>query len=669
MAELSGPSRVVIERVDPQVDGGRFAVKRTAAEAITVRARVFADGHDVIAAAVQWRRDGDDEWTEGAMRPGPGDVWRGELTPRTPGRWYYAVSAWIDRYETWRRRVDKKAASGVPLELEPQIGAALVEEAAGAAGDEDDDWLRRRAEAIRATSGTDDLLPLLDEPLAAMMRAHLPRLHASRAAREYPLLVERAKARFSAWYELFPRSTAGAPDEHGTFADVIERLPYIERMGFDVLYLPPIHPIGRTFRKGRNNTEEAEPEDVGSPWAIGAAEGGHAAIHPKLGTEADFCALLEAAKAQGMEVALDLAFQCSPDHPYVREHPEWFRTRPDGSVQYAENPPKKYQDIYPLDFECDDWRALWDELLGVVRYWVDLGVHVFRVDNPHTKPFGFWEWLIESIKREHPDVLFLAEAFSRPSVSYRLAKAGFSQSYTYVAWKNTKHEIETYFTELTQTEVSNYFVPNAWPNTPDILNEYLQVGGRPAFVLRAVLASTLSASYGIYGPVYELCEAEPVRFGSEEYLDSEKYQLRYWDLDQPHSLRDTFARLNQIRRDNPALQRNDTLRFHPTTNDQILCYSKTEPAALASRDRASGVICVVANLDPFHKHAAWIDLDLDEIGVGPDEPFSVRDLIAGSRYLWRGSRNYVEVDPATCPAHVFRIERRVRTEQDFEYFA
>jgi starch synthase (maltosyl-transferring) len=432
-------------------------------------------------------------------------------------------------------------------------------------------------------------------------------------------------------------------------------------MGFDVLYLPPIHPIGRSHRKGKNNQTRAAADDPGSPWAIGAEEGGHSAVHPQLGTVDDFQQLVEAARGHEIEIALDMAFQCSPDHPWVREHPQWFRRRPDGSIQYAENPPKKYQDIYPFDFESHDAPALSQALLDVVRFWIDLGIRIFRVDNPHTKPLRFWEWLIGEVKQTHPETIFLAEAFTRPRTIYRLAKGGFTQSYTYFTWRNLKWEIEQYFESLNQTPVCEFFWPNLWPNTPDILPEYLQTGGRSAFIVRLVLAATLSSSYGIYGPAFELCLAEPRDPFSEDYLDSEKYQIQAWDLDAPHSLKELIARVNRIRRGNPALQQNRNLHFHAVDTQEIVCFSKHS-------DDFSNIVLVVVNLDPHHPHAASVNLPLDKLGLDAEQGFQVHDLLRDTRYLWHGDGNYVALDPKTVPAHIFRVRRRVRSERDFDYF-
>jgi starch synthase (maltosyl-transferring) len=433
-------------------------------------------------------------------------------------------------------------------------------------------------------------------------------------------------------------------------------------MGFDILYLPPIHPVGSTHRKGKNNAVAAGPAAPGSVWAIGAAGGGHKEIHPQLGTLADFKRLVGKAAEHGLEVALDIAFQCSPDHPYVKAHPEWFRHRPDGTVQYAENPPKKYQDIYPLEFETPAWRDLWDELTGVVEFWVEQGIRIFRVDNPHTKPFAFWEHLIGKITRTHPEVIFLSEAFTRPKVMYRLAKLGFTQSYTYFAWRNTKWELTEYFSELTQTGVRDYFRASLWPNTPDILTEYLQFGGRPAFMARLVLAATLGASYGIYGPAFELCENTPFEPGSEEYFNSEKYELRRWDIERPGTLRDLIARVNAVRRENPALQHDWSLRFHPVDNDDLIAYTK-------QTDDLGNIVLTVVNLDPHHTRSGWVELPLESLRLGPHEPYQMHDLLTGARYLWQGHRNYVELNPHAVPAHVFRVRHRLHHEQDFDYFA
>ena len=453
---------------------------------------------------------------------------------------------------------------------------------------------------------------------------------------------------------MFPRSC-------GTFKDCAAILPEIAEMGFDVLYFPPIHPIGESFRKGKNNSRTAQPGEPGSPWAIGGKEGGHKSIHPDLGTLDDLRSLVEAAGRIGIDIALDLAYQCSPDHPYVKKHPEWFRHRPDGTIQYAENPPKKYEDIYPFEFESIRWRSLWEELKSIVEFWIEQGIRIFRVDNPHTKPFDFWEWMIRDLKKKHPDLIFLSEAFTRPNIMYRLAKLGFTQSYTYFTWRNTKKELTDYLTELTQTEVREFFRPNLWPNTPDILPEYLQYGGRAGFMIRLMLAATLGPSYGIYGAAFELCDDQPLAPGKEEYGDSEKFEIKSWNLERPDSLRKLIARVNQIRSENPAFRANHNLRFHKVDNEQIIAFSKS------TADLANQVL-VVINLDPHHTQAGIVDLPLDELKIDHHQPFQVHDLLTDSRYLWHDQRNYVELNPQIVPANIFVIRRRVRTEHDFDYY-
>jgi starch synthase (maltosyl-transferring) len=547
------------------------------------------------------------------------------------------------------------------------VGSALVAEAATRARDGDaanlTDWASLLRETANAKEGLADAAALkalaLDPARAMLIRRYGDRSLAAAATLE--LIADRKRAGFSSWYELFPRSAAPDPKRHGSFRDVEARLPYVAEMGFDVLYFPPIQPIGRINRKGANNALKAGPEDVGSPWAIGAAEGGHKQVLAQLGTLEDFQRLLARARGFGIEIALDLAFQCAPDHPYVSAHPQWFKHRPDGSVQYAENPPKKYQDIYPFDFESVDWRTLWDELKSVIEFWIEQGVRIFRVDNPHTKPFVFWEWVINEIQRVTPEVIFLAEAFTRPKVMHRLAKLGFTQSYTYFTWRNTKRELTQYFTELALGPARQYFRPNVWPNTPDILHESLQSGVRAVFAARLVLAATLAANYGIYGPTYELMESTPREPGSEEYRDSEKYQLRHWALDRPDSLWSLIVRINRIRRDNAALQSDSSLRFCQVDNEQLIAYLKSD-------DASGNIILTVVNLDPHNAQSGWIDLDLASLQLDAARPYQVHDLLSDQRYSWRGGRNYVMLDPQRMPAHVFRLRRHLRTEQDFDYF-
>jgi starch synthase (maltosyl-transferring) len=655
-----GRARAVIENIAPQVDGGRFAVKRVVNDIVDVEADVFADGHDVVAVVLRFRRDDESAWQESPMSALGNDRWCGSFTVPTIGAYRYGVCAWVDGFLSWRhdfaRRVDAD-----DIRVAAQVGAGLLTATSKRAQGDDRRMLAGAARELDASKDVARLRELaLDDALAAAAMRHPDRGLQTVYPVDFPLFVDRERAGFSSWYELFPRS-AGDGVVHGTFRDCEARLPYVAGMGFDVLYLPPIHPIGRIRRKGPNNTLAAAADDVGSPWAIGSAEGGHKALHPALGTLDDFARLVAAARTAGVELALDIAYQCAPDHPYVDTHPGWFRHRPDGSVQYAENPPKKYQDIYPFNFESDDWAELWDELCDVLTFWIGHGVRIFRVDNPHTKPFPFWEWAIARVRREHPDVIFLAEAFTRPKVMHRLAKLGFTQSYTYFTWRNTKHELQEYLTELTQAPGRDYFRPNFWPNTPDILPESLQVGGRPAFMARLVLAATLCPNYGLYGPAFELLEHVPREPGAEEYIDSEKYQLRAWDLERSDSLAPFIARVNVIRRDHAALQRATGLAFVPTENDALIGYTRS------SAD-GDDVLLVVVNLDPHHTQSGWVALDLAALGIDAAHSFHVHDLLSDARYEWHGPRNFVQLDPHRVPAHVLLVRRRVRSEHDFDYF-
>jgi len=646
--------RVWIRNVRPNVDGGEFPIKRTVGESVAVEADVFADGHDRLEVVLRWRPVSKRKWRERRMRPRPNDVWTAEFRIEDLEPHEYTVEAWIDEFASWRDWLHRKRLAGQEVESELLEGAALVERASKRASGGDTRWLARAADRLRGEQSADERARHgLDEELADRMRRWPDRSRATEHERILRVDVNRERARFGAWYEMFPRSA-------GTLRDAEERLPAVARMGFDVLYLPPIHPIGVTARKGPDNSLECGPDDPGSPWAIGSSQGGHTAVHPDLGTIEDFERFVGAAASHGLEIALDIAFQCSPDHPWVEEHPQWFKTRPDGTIKHAENPPKKYQDIYPIDFDTDDWKTLWRALLDVVRFWCERGVRIFRVDNPHTKPIRFWGWLIGKVKKAYPETIFLSEAFTRPKVMYALAKVGFDQSYTYFTWRNTKDELTEYLTELTRPPVVDFLRPNFFANTPDILPEYLQYGGRPAFVTRLVLAATLAANYGIYSG-YELCENEAVRPGSEEYLDSEKYQIRRRDWDREDSLAELIGRVNGIRRENPALGLNHRLRFHPTDNEQILFYSKTT-------DDLSNIVLVVVNLDPHHTHHGWIEVPIDELGIAEHEAYQAHDLIGDGRYLWSGRRNYVRLDPHGSPAQIFRLRRRTRSEHDFDYF-
>jgi len=649
--QLDGRQRVVIETVSPEIDGGRFAAKRTLGDSVRVEADIFTDGHDSVAAVVRYWQAGANAWQESPMAFINNDRWAGAFPVTNLGRAAFTIVAWVDHWETWRRDLNKRISAHNDSDVDYLIGANLIEEAAKRAVAPDSGWLLAQATFLRAQTDSETRrAAATDNVLNDLMRRYPNREFASQYERTLEIVVDPVRARFSSWYELFPRSTSADPAKHGTFADCEARLPYVAELGFDVLYLPPIHPIGTNFRKGKNNSVEAERGDVGSPWAIGAKEGGHKGILPDLGTLADFRSLVKKADSMGIQIALDIAFQVSPDHPYVKESEEWFKKRPDGTIQYAENPPKKYQDIYPFEFETPKWFELWQELKSVFSYWIEQGVKIFRVDNPHTKAFSFWEWCITELKRETPEVLFLAEAFTRPKVMYRLAKLGFSQSYTYFPWRVGKLELTEYLTELTTTKVREYFRPNQWPNTPDILTEFLQSGNRAAFMIRYLLAATLGANYGIYGPAFELLESKPLRPGSEEYLNSEKYQIRQWDLDRPESLRRLIAVVNRIRRNNPALQSDWGLAFHPVSNDNLLCYSKRS-------DDGKNTVLMVMNLDPTRTQAGMVDLPLDRFGLSEGAHYQVNELLIGEQYNWTGRQNYVELNPTRVPGHILEIRR------------
>ncbi|WP_213805019.1 alpha-1,4-glucan--maltose-1-phosphate maltosyltransferase [Granulicella sp. dw_53] len=666
MKPLEGRKRVVIEEVSPQVDCGRYPAKRILGDVVTVTAAVFGDGHDHVTGRLLFRHASETDWHSTQLVPINNDLWSASFSVGELGDWQYTLEAWVDHFDTWCADLQKRLAAqtgtgdSTTAKVEPQdiplalrTGALLLKQLAQRAKGADGKLFAQTAadlEALAANHAAVYEYPISDEVPALAARYPDPKL-VMRYPQELPVWVDRERARYSSWYELFPRSTAPDAGRHGTFADVRALLPSIAEMDFNVLYMPPIHPIGTAFRKGPNNSVTCAEGDPGSPWAIGAKEGGHKAIHTELGTLSDFKALVVNAKELGLEIALDIAFQCSPDHPWVAEHPDWFTVRPDGSIQYAENPPKKYQDIYPLNFESSDWRGLWEALRDVFAYWIEQGVRIFRVDNPHTKALPFWEWCIADLHKKNPDVIFLAEAFTRPHVMYSLAKAGFTQSYTYFTWRNSKVELQEYFEEITKPPVTDFFHPNLWPNTPDILHAALQIGGRPAFVQRLILAATLGANYGIYGPAFELGENAPAKPGSEEYLHSEKYEIRHWDRSASHSLAPLITTINRIRRDNVALQSDGSLHFHPVDNPQIICYSKTV---------GDNRILVAVNLDPTQEQSGWIDLDLKRLAVPHNEVFDLEDLLTGAHYQWRDRSNYVALRPDVMPAHVFRIGTSVK---------
>ena len=683
MKPVTGRNRVVIEEINPQVDSGRHPVCRVVGDDVVVTAALFADGHDHVSARLVYRPVADKKWRFAPMAATSNDMFTGSFTVDVLGAWSFTVLGWVDHFDTWTSDLKKRLAAqqdpehpdpnaipqDIPLAL--RSGASLVMQASkrarGVHGRRLADFAKSLVQSAEASA------PYYDDPLTDELHnlvALYPDLTlATRYQPEIPLRVERDRARFSSWYELFPRSASPITGQHGSFLDVKHQLPAISAMGFDVLYFPPIHPIGHAFRKGPNNSTTAQPGDHGSPWAIGDKsvaslknkddDGGHKSIHPELGTYEDFDNLVSATKTNGLEIALDIAFQCSPDHPWVTEHPTWFVIRPDGSIQYAENPPKKYQDIYPLNFESPDWRALWDELYSVFEFWIKRDVHIFRVDNPHTKALPFWEWCLGKLYENYPDTIFLAEAFTRPHVMYSLAKAGFTQSYTYFTWRTQKDELEEYLEEITKPPISDFFQPNFWPNTPDILHRSLQEGGRAAFMQRLILAGTMAANYGIYGPAYELSENAPAqpaagKTESEEYLDSEKYQIRQRDRNAPESLVPLITSLNQIRRDNEALHANLSLHFHNPQNEKIICYSKSTP-------NHDNVILTVVNLDAFYEQGSWIELDLEKLGLAYNQDFIVEDLLTGSKYNWHGGWNYVALKPDVLPAHIFRVVRDTQT--------
>jgi len=640
---------VVIENLQPLIEGGRYPIKRIAGEDLAVDADIFKDGHDVVAAVLKWRVLGKRAWRETPMTFIDNDRWRGVCTLYDEAVHEYTVEAWTDSFRSWQSEFAKKFEGGISdLQSEALEGAAIVKVAAKRARDRADAArLREFSEQIANGANSEIYAITKSGELEVLMATYPDRSTATHYDPAPRVVVDRQGALFGAWYEFFPRSAEGR-DRGSTFRDCLPRVDDAKVMGFDVIYFPPIHPIGHTNRKGRNNSIACEPGDPGVPWAIGSEAGGHKAVESSLGTLADFDWLQKEVRKRGMEIALDFAINCSPDHPYVKEHPEWFYKRPDGTIKYAENPPKKYEDIYPLNFRCENWRELWAEMKSIVLFWAEHGVRIFRVDNPHTKPVAFWEYLITGVREKYPDTIFLSEAFTRPKMMKALAKAGFNQSYTYFTWRNTKHELTEYFTELTQTEMSEYFRPNLWPNTPDILPPVLQNGGRPAFMTRVLMAATLSPLYGIYSG-YELCENKALP-GREEYLDSEKYQFKERDWNAPGNIKDWIARLNKIRKENRALQLYMNLRFYPAENDAILFYGKMTPA----RDN---IILIAVNLDPFRKQHSFVDVPIEEFGQMETDTYQVHDLLNGARYTWRGRQNYVELDPEIQPAHIFLVRR------------
>ena len=652
---VHAPSSVIIESVSPVIDCGRYPVKREVGDVLVVEADIFKDGHDKIAARLLYRTIADGNWHETEMKLFDNDRWRGSFGLMENTRYLFSIEAFPDRYATWKDEITKKIGAGFDISLELQEGRILFERVGAGAGDDAPQFAQLIERADKEADQTLKTNAFLSPSAEDLMAKHRDRTGSIRYQPDLEVTVDRVKARYSAWYELFPRSSGTVPNRSGTFSDVIDRLPAIAAMGFDTVYFPPIHPIGRTNRKGPNNTLHPLPDSPGVPYAIGNETGGHDAIEPELGNVEDFARLVSASRDHGIEIALDLAINASPDHPWAHEHSDWFHIRPDGTIRFSENPPKKYEDIYPVNFESDDWQALWDEVKRIVLLWVERGVKTFRVDNPHTKPTVFWEWLISEVQRDHPDTIFLSEAFTRPKVMKSLAKSGFTQSYSYFTWRHTKAELTEYFTELTQTDVAEYMRANLFTNTHDILPTMLQTSGRPGFQLRLVLAATLSSVYGIYSG-FELCEATPVP-GREEYLNSEKYDYKVWDWDRPDNIIEDVTRINRIRGSHPALQEYDNLRFYPCDNPNMLCYGKR------TSDN-SDIIVVVANLDPHNAQETLFHLPLADFGMADDQPFEVDELIAGASFTWTGGTHHLSLEPAWNMALVYSIRQQNQVPPD-----
>jgi len=645
MSEIKGQARVIIENVQPQVDGGHYPAKFTTGEYVRVTADIFGDGHDHLRAQVLYKHEKNESWSTLELKHQSNDNWAAVFQVAEKGYYLFTIRAWVDHLETWHDGFKKKAEAALDLHVELMEGAALLKKIG-----KGDPYFQSMAATLSDTNLYRDAVDkVLSPAFRKIVHEHPLIEHEALYERELKLVVESKKANFSAWYELFPRS-ASLDGRHGTFRDVIRLLPRVSAMGFDVLYLPPIHPIGKINRKGKNNNVRAEPGEPGSPWAIGSDEGGHKAINPELGSTADFKKLIAEARKLDIDIAMDIAFQCAPDHPYVKEHPQWFRQRPDGSIQYAENPPKKYQDIYPFNFESEDWKSLWEELRSVFEFWIDLGVKIFRVDNPHTKPIMFWQWVIAEINRKHEDIILLSEAFTRPKIMASLAKVGFTQSYTYFTWRVTKEEITEYMNELVHSPSRFYFRPNFWPNTPDILPFHLQHQGENIFIIRLALAMTLSSSYGIYGPPYEFNHNLPVP-GREEYLDSEKYEIKIHDWKGTNRMTDIITILNRARKQHPALQSTWNLQFCNIHQPNLLAYIK------ATHD-LSDIFLVVVNLDPNQRHSGYVELPKERLRIRDHVNVKIHDLMTDEHYTWTQDWNYVELDPYKMPFHLFRLEIR-----------
>ena len=656
-----GQNRVIIENVKPQINCGKYPAKRAPGEPVAVSADIYADGHDKLYAEMLWKHKKGRAWNRVKMRPEGNDCWKSAFVPEVSGAYFYTVVAGVDYLSTWYSDLIKKIKASQSVDNDLKAGAQLLRDLIPRATKKDSQKIETIIEQIERKNG----LEWIQRPRTLQFLSNLlPKYHDDKYlthyGKELKVEVSRSRASFSAWYERFPRSVPNKKGKHGTFLDCVDLLPEISQMGFNIFYLPPIHPIGITHRKGKNNQTTAKKNDPGSPWAIGSKEGGHDAIHPQLGTLKNYQTLISEAKKFGIEIAFDLAFQCSPDHPYIKEHPEWFLWQPDGTVRYAENPPKKYEDIVPFYFECEDWKHLWNELKRVVLFWCDVGVRIFRVDNPHTKPFIFWEWLIAEIKKAFPDVIFLAEAFTRPKVMRHLAKIGFDQSYTYFTWRHTKSEIEEYFLEVTQGDSSEYLRPNFWPNTPDILPQNLQNQERNAFIIRLILAATASSNYGIYGPCFENMVNIPLKEGSEEYLDSEKYEIKQWEKN-TENLKELISLVNAIRKNNSALHYTRNFQIIPNDNPFIISFAKSDPAK-------DNTLIIVVNLDAKRTQSGWLSIQTDKLGIPCDLPYLVEDLLSGDKYFWEGDKAYVELDPNIISAHIFKVRKSLIKEQQFDYY-
>jgi starch synthase (maltosyl-transferring) len=642
---MQGKSRVIIENVQPVVDGGLYPAKRTVGETVQVSASIFGDGHDHIRASVLYKKDGATKWNSIELQPTYNDEWQAAFKVEEQGKYVFTIHAWIDHFDTWYDGFKKKAAAKVDVKVELMEGAVFLKTLT----ENGKPNLLNLATKLENTSKYQEAIELvLSDGFAQIVKDYPSKENETKLDEEIEIVVEHAKANFSAWYEFFPRSSSLEKGKHGTFQDCAKLLPRVAAMGFDVLYFPPIHPIGKLNRKGKNNNVKAKAGEPGSPWAIGSDEGGHKSILPELGTLDDFKKLVKDAKSLGIDIAMDIAFQCAPDHPYVIEHPNWFKQRPDGSIQYAENPPKKYQDIYPFNFETDDWKNLWEELKSVFFFWIEQGVTIFRIDNPHTKPIPFWQWVIAEVQKVHPDIIFLAEAFTRPKIMSSLGKVGFTQSYTYFTWRVTKQEIIDYMNDLVFGASRNYFRPNFWPNTPDILPFHLQNRGEDSFIFRYALAATLSSNYGVYGPSYEFYENTALE-GKEEYFNSEKYEVRHYDWKKTNRMTDIMSLLNKLRKENAALQSTWNIQFCPIENNQLIAYLK-------ATDDLSNVILTIVNLDPNGKQSGYVQLPKAKLGLGDKINLKLHDLMTDEHYMWTQEWNFVELSPGKMPFHLFKLE-------------